>query len=71
MNPREEFRELLARSRTLISAILLLIAAAGHLLVSFGTLFCAIWTVMFRTVRAAVDRMTVRTTAWRADLSVL
>lgn len=71
MNPREEFKDLLVRSRRLIDAVLLVVITAALLIVSAGTLFCTIFITTFSTLREAVDRMTARSAVWKADIGLL
>lgn len=72
MNPRDEFKDLLTRSRRLIDAVLLLVITFALLVVAIGTLFCTVFITTFQTIRSAVDRVTARTSVWKAEsLSVL
>jgi hypothetical protein len=72
MNPHDEFKDLVSRSRRLIDAALLLVITGALLVVAAGTLFCTVFITTFSTVRAGVDRVTARTSVWKAEsLNVL
>jgi hypothetical protein len=67
MNPREEFKDLLTRSRRLIDAVFLVVITAALLVVAAGTLFCAVFVTTFSTIRSGVDRVTARMSVWKAE----
>jgi hypothetical protein len=60
MTPRTEFNDLIARSRALLDAVLLVLITFALLIVSAGVLFCSIWITVFRTGRMIADRTTAR-----------
>jgi hypothetical protein len=60
MDPRTEFHELLARSRRLVEAALLLVITAALLLVAAGTLFFSVFVTAFTMGRNTIDRTTAR-----------
>jgi len=60
MNPRDEFRDLVGRTRRLIEAAALLVITAAQFAVSVATLFATAWITIFDTLRRAADRMAGR-----------
>lgn len=62
MNPKDEAKDLLIRSRRLIDAALLLIITAALLIVALGTLFCVVFVTAFTMGRNTIDQMTMRVT---------
>ena len=72
MNPRDEFRDLVSRSRRLFNAALLLVITALLLVVAVGTLFCTIFITCCTMGRNTIDRATMRFTVQKgAELHVL
>lgn len=60
MNPKDEFKDLLTRSRRLADAALLVVITFALLLVSAGTLFGTVWITVFTMGRNTIDRTTAR-----------
>ena len=60
MNPKDEFKDLISRSRRLVDASLLLLITFALLIVSAGTLFCTIFVTVFTMGRNTIDRTTAR-----------
>ncbi|MFA6509974.1 MAG: hypothetical protein WCV62_05915 [Candidatus Peribacteraceae bacterium] len=72
MTPKTEWKDLLARSRRLLDAALLLLITFALLIVAAGTLFCVSFTTVFTMGRNTIDRMTARVTVEKgAEFHVL
>lgn len=62
MSPKAEFRELVARSRALVSAAALLLITFVLLIVAVAILFCSVWITVFRTAQGMADQLRAKVT---------